>query len=79
MPQLRGNEPILGLNITFLEIVKEEDKDTNEELRSVHKECFCLLNEIHKNKGDQLKLGMHIENIKDKYQKAQNFYEKIID
>jgi hypothetical protein len=48
-------------------------------MKCIQKEFFYLLNEIKRNGGDQLKLGIYMGNIKDKYQKAQNAYDKIIE
>jgi hypothetical protein len=50
-----------------LETIKEEAKDTNEELRMVQKKCFCVLNDIQRNKDDQIKLEDQMEEMRDRY------------
>jgi DNA repair exonuclease SbcCD ATPase subunit len=65
--------------IVVLEIVKEEATRANEELRDVQKKLFFLLNMIQKNRSDHLKLGLQMNSVKEKYQKVQSAYDKIVD
>jgi hypothetical protein len=45
----------------------------------VQKKCFCTLNEIQKNRDDQTKLEEKMEEIREKYPKAQYTFDIIVE
>jgi chromosome segregation ATPase len=63
----------------IIRTVKEEANNVNEELKKVQREYFCVLNSIHTYRDDQIRLNDQINEIKDKYKKAQEAFEKMIN
>jgi hypothetical protein len=63
----------------ILESLKVEATTVNEELKSEQKKCFCILNDIQRNIDDQTRLEDQMEEIRDKYQKAQDAFDRIVD
>jgi hypothetical protein len=55
-----------------LEAIKEEAQTTNEEMRVVQRGVFCILNNIQRNMDDQMKLTYQMEEMRSKYQRAQD-------
>jgi hypothetical protein len=53
-----------------METIKEKSIKVNEKLRDMQKKVFYMLIKIHKVKFDQIKLGMHVKEMKEKYHKA---------
>jgi hypothetical protein len=51
----------------------------NEELKSEQKKYFCVLNDIQRNRDDQLRLEDQIEEIRDKYQNPDDAFDRIVD
>jgi hypothetical protein len=45
----------------------------------MQKKLFYALNKIHKAKSDQIKLGLQVKTMQEKYQKAQEADSKIIE
>jgi hypothetical protein len=62
-----------------METVKEKSTKVNEKLRDMHNKLFYALNKIHKAKSDQIKLGLQVKEMQEKYQKAQEAHSKIIE
>jgi len=44
----------------------------------VQKDIFFIFNEIQKNREDQIKMNDQLEEIRRKYQRAQNSLDKIV-
>jgi len=51
----------------------------NENLKSKQNKCFYILNDIQRNKDDQLRLEDQIDEIKYMYQKTDNAFDRILD
>jgi len=63
----------------ILETIEEEAKYTNEDLRMVQNKCFCVLNDIQRNRDDQIKLEDHMEEMRDRHKKAHDAFDIIVN
>jgi hypothetical protein len=61
-----------------LEVIREEAMNLNDNMNLEKKKCFCILNVIHRNIDDQIRLEDQIDEIKDMYQKDNNYFDRII-
>jgi len=64
---------------TTLEVVKTKDLEKNEELRSTHKIPFSALDKILVIGYEQTKFESHVNTTHEKYQRALEDYDTIIE